>query len=160
MSTVFVASVVIAIVVIFCLAFITASKWRNKKKLSGLLKHFSKLGTSHNLSFTSQEVLADKIIGLDGPNRKVLVLEKKLNEVHSYVIDISQVQDCLFNKTERNYVCTIGLAFRFKNENAVIDLCFYNSMVNSIYELQMLESKARHWESILSKLLTKDKKRA
>jgi len=54
-------------------------KHRNKRfdKLSYL--QLSKLGSIFNLSFSSQEILSNKIIGLDGIKRKLLVAEKIMN---------------------------------------------------------------------------------
>ena len=59
-----------------------------KKKKEKLFVFFSKLGSLYNLSFTGQEILRDKIIGLDGPRRKLLIVEESLNKYNSIIIDL------------------------------------------------------------------------
>ena len=160
MSTIVVAAIILAVVLLFSFLFVYASKIHSKRKLVQSLDRFSKLGSAHNLSFTSQEVLTDKIIGLDGLNRKLLVVEEKDKEFHSYIIDLGKVKTCSVKKSMNNYSNHVSLEFYFKENEKPVSLCFYSSIVSSVYEAEALESKAKDWESMLSKLLIKDSKRA
>ena len=140
---------------------------RLRKSRAGLLTSFSRLGSSHNLSFTSQEILADRILGFDGLNKKLLVLEKRAGHYDWFTINMEDVESCTVKnvyhwdnasgRTLRHLderVSKVALVFCFKKEGRSIELPFYSSETNEPGELKMLETKARGWESFLSKLLT------
>jgi len=83
MSTIIVAAILVGAVIVIGGLLISVADKQKVKKRNQLLNRFSELGTIHNLSFSSQEVLNNSIIGLDGINRKILVL--------------SQIDDALFD---------------------------------------------------------------
>ena len=51
---------------------------------------------------------------------------------------------------------SIDLEFAFKNSNELGSVSFYDSNVNSIYEMGELKAKAETWEAVLSKMIFKD----
>jgi hypothetical protein len=140
---------------------------RLRRSRAGLLTSFSRLGSCHNLSFTSQEILADRILGFDGLNKKLLVLEKRAGHYDWFTINMEDVESCtvmsvyhwdkVSERTQKRLderVSKIALVFCFKKEARPIELPFYTSETNELCELRMLEAKARGWESFLTKLLT------
>ena len=52
----------------------------------------SELGSKFNMSFSSHEVLGNKIMGLDGINKKLLILEQTNDRSHSYIIDLDEAK--------------------------------------------------------------------
>jgi len=132
--------------------------------MNNLLKHFSQLGTENNLNFSSQEVLNNCILGLDGINRKILVVSREDDFYSSFMIDLNEVKTCtvkkvygtikvgdLKNHRLDQYLEKIILQFDLDRKPSV-EIVFYKNHDNHIYETQELEQKARHWEAILSKM--------
>jgi hypothetical protein len=60
-------------------------------------------------------------------------------------------------KMEKHLRC-IDLKFGFKRNAQPILISFYDSSVNSIYEMGELEAKAKEWETVLSKMIVKELK--
>lgn len=167
MSTVVVALILLSFVFVVSFLFVWTSKRQAKKRTSQLLHRFSTLGTENNLSFSSQEIFRSKVIGVDGVQRKILVLEHLENNAFDwYFIDLKEVQSC---KITTQYatppvptaasgnlnetVAFIGLEFRHRQSGHVVSLPFYQHLGNSVYELSALKAKAKDWESMLSKML-------
>jgi hypothetical protein len=138
-----------------------------KKKKEKLFVFFSKLGSLYNLSFTGHEILRDKIIGLDGPRRKLLIVEESLNKYNPLIIDLYEVCACtvkkiysainvgdLKNNTIEKYLITMALHFDFRNGNPPVMLPFYKNMTDSMHDIKRLETRTKHWERMLSKTLS------
>ncbi|HEY6975563.1 MAG TPA: hypothetical protein VH396_04700 [Chitinophagaceae bacterium] len=137
-----------------------------KKREEQMLIVFSRLGSLYYLSFTGQEILRDKILGLDGPRRKILIIQDHDHRYEFKLIDLCEVTDCKLKKTygamnggELNknelgkYLNKIALEFYLKNESQPIALEFYNGVTDSLYEMAELENRAKRWEAMLSKML-------
>src|SRR5689334_17409469 len=97
MSNLIVAAIIIGTITAICFLLITIANKQKNKRMNSIMKKFSNLGTTYNLSFSSQEVLGNVIIGLDGINRKLLILE--INSVQTdHVIDLHKVKHCTVKK--------------------------------------------------------------
>ena len=131
-----------------------------------MLVFFSRLGATYNLSFTGQEILRDKIIGLDGLRRKVLVVEQQDKKYNSQIIDLYEVETCKMKKIYTainsdgfkidridDYLNCIALEFDFKTGKDSVAVLFYKDESHSVYEIAELETKTKHWEAMLSKML-------
>jgi hypothetical protein len=164
MSTILVAVILIGSVVTICLLLISIHHKHKREAMNNLLKHFSQLGTENNLNFSSQEVLNNCILGLDGINRKILVVSREDDFYSSFMIDLNEVKTCtvkkvygtikvgdLKNHRLDQYLEKIILQFDLDRKPSV-EIVFYKNHDNHIYETQELEQKARHWEAILSKM--------
>ena len=127
---------------------------------------FSELGTKFNMSFSSHVILGNKIIGLDGIKKRLLVSE--INNGHSkyYIIELDKVKTISVKKCyssiqpgELNrrkfeeFLKTIHLLFEYKNEADTIVLPFYENEIDNIDDLPKLERNARNWQLILSKMI-------
>ena len=172
MSILIVATIFIwTIIVIY---FLQTSNYRKLKHyhMNKILIHFSKLGTLYNLSFSSQEILGNVIIGLDGIHRKILILEVSDAIMNNYVIDLTEVKHCtvkkyygnikpggLKNNKMESFLEKICLHFEFHEEKESKEVVFYNHNANQLYELSVLEQKAIHWKEILEKMLVVGKPR-
>ncbi|MDQ3846531.1 MAG: hypothetical protein M3342_21355 [Bacteroidota bacterium] len=173
MSTLIVALIVVLgiAVVLFLLVFLHSRE--NKKRMGKMLRRLSELGSEHNLSFTGQEVLRNWLIGVDGIKGKLLFLENDGADSNWTIIDLTEAKSCRVRKVVSHktngdssakgmetYLHAIVLEFDFKNSDYTIALPFYKLISNSIQEAQELEAKARNWESILLKMMTKELERA
>jgi hypothetical protein len=145
-----------------------------KNRHKGFDKHnylyLSKWGSAFNLSFSSHEILGNKIIGLDGIKRKILVAEKNNESGRPYIIELAKVTAItvkkIYNsikagalKTRRieEFLESILLQFEYANEKDAIVLPFYERKLNEIQDLRGLEKKARNWQMILSKIAATQK---
>src|SRR5690349_19568957 len=52
--------------------------------------HLSRLGTDHNLSFSSSVAIGEKMIGLDGIKKKILVCDYANDQ--SFIIELDKVK--------------------------------------------------------------------
>lgn len=133
-----------------------------------MLSFFRKVAFVHKFSFTGQEVLRDMALGLDGPNRKLLIVEEKNKNYDSHIIDLSEVSTCKVRKVyaaidinsykknrPEEYLKSMALEFEFKTTRSSITAYFYRNESNSIYEIKELETRVRNWETMLSKMLQK-----
>ena len=88
------------------------------------------------------------------------------NDDNIRCIRMSEVKSCSVEKnhdsivigTEKqakaeSHLRSIDLKFIFKNGADPVSVSFYDSSINSIYEIAELESKAKTWEVLLSKML-------
>ncbi|HEU4632831.1 MAG TPA: hypothetical protein VFS22_02540 [Flavisolibacter sp.] len=147
-------------------------KFLKAKKMKQFL-YLSEQGTKNDLRFSSQEVIGDKIIALDGRKRMLLLLEERDGRKLHHTIDLEEVESCtlkkiysrinageLKRKKMEEFISTIALQFDFKNKKQLpVQLNFYDRDLNYIAELKPLEAKARGWQAVLSKLLTGQEKK-
>ena len=156
----------LAILFIFrALTFLTKF---NKKKKEKLFLRLSREGTANNLIFCSQEALQNKVIGIDGVHRKIMILEKNKHKYDYSIISLDEVQNCevITNSGSLNVDKykgletgktrdAIELQFEFNNHAQPTSIIFYDSLINSKKELSLLKEKAEYWRVMFSKLLTR-----
>ena len=166
MSTIIVAAILISVITGICLILVSINNKHRQKTASELLNHFSKLGTENKLSFSSQEILENCIIGLDGIQRKLLILKKiDKDEYDSILLDLNEVKKCSkkniytrvnigTNKKERfeNHLDKIVLDFDFIDNREPVQILFFEPITNHIFAMSELEQKAKKWETILSQI--------
>lgn len=162
MATLIVSLVIIAGIVLLIMGFSFLNKRNKIAKEQKLIKLFNNAGEENGLSFSSQEVLRNKIIGLDGLNRKFVVVNE--NEVR--VISIDDVRKCSMQKNIETYtradekssgyemfVKNIFLEFEFKDKRPAEKIIFYDNLLQPQAEEKLMEAKVRDWEIILSKMI-------
>jgi len=155
----------VAVLIFGSLTFFTKT---DKKKRKNLFLRLSQEGTANNLTFCSQEILQNKVIGIDGIHRKIMILEKINDTYNCSVISLDEVQNCeLITRFGSLNACNlkrfelekkpdaIELRFEFKNQAQHASIMFYNSLINSKRELVLLKAKAEYWSVMLSKMLTR-----
>ena len=167
MSTILIAAILVTGIAAITITLVAINNKHQKKSRGRLLHRFSEVGSDNNLSFTSQEILNGGIIGLDGLNRKLVILEKNNDEFNWSVINLEDIKSCtvkkifqatpigaLKRKTIEEHLEKIVLHLEMKNEKASIEIPFFVFSENHIYQLAEMEQKAKHWEAILSKFIT------
>jgi len=165
MSIIAIALLIIITTVCIPLIFVLINKKNREKKNKILLSFFMQEGFKLGLSFSSQEILRSKIIGLDAAKQTLLIFDFN-KDGNIRCINISEVKTCTIEKNHDSIVIgtarqakpeshlrSVDLKFVFKNGAEPISISFYDSNVNSIYEMAELESKAKTWEVLLSKML-------
>ena len=170
MSTLIVAAIVIVSIILFCLIFIYINKKSERKQKEKSLNLFKEAGFKYDLSFSNQEVLRNKIIGLDGLKRTLLVFE--FAPVKTVIcINMAEIKNCRVAKEYENvnigtekknkiekHLKSIVMRFDFIHSAEPVSISFYDSGFNSVYEMAELEAKAKHWVSVLSKIIVEDQK--
>jgi hypothetical protein len=170
MSTLIVAAILIASTILISLFFIYVNKKSDKKQKDKFLTLLTEAALRHNLSLSSQEFLSTGLIGLDGVKRTLLVIEFR-NANSATCINLDEIKSCTLskefssisfgsqknNKIEKS-ITAIGIRFNLKKSNEPLFVSFYDSGFNSIYEITELETKARNWVSILSKMTMTEQK--
>lgn len=167
MSTLIVAIIIVASVAGICLLLVWINNKHKRETMNELLHHFSEAGTKNNLTFSSQEFLPDRILGLDGIHRKLLIVNRKnTNELVADVINLDEVKSCrvkkyytaipagsLKSKRLEQLLESVVLYFELDNNKPPIEIAFYRQLDHHVYQLKELEQKAKDWETILSKML-------
>ena len=166
MSTFIVAGILIGIIIAICLLIYFIDKKEKRKHMKQFLKEFSELGSNYKLSFSSQTIQRESVIGLDGIHRKVLILNIIKSPVEHHLIDLDEVKSCTVKKTYgsinkgglkdrklEQYLEKVSLCFEFKTSKGAIAVSFYSSLEDYVHQAPELEQKAKDWEVILSKML-------
>ena len=166
MSTIIVAAILISAITGVCLVLVSINNKHRQKTASELLDHFSKLGTENTLSFSSQEILENCMIGLDGKQKKLLILNKNDNVGYvSSLVDLNEVKNCSKRniytrvnigtiKKERfeNHIDKIVLDIDFIDNRQPVQIVFFAPITNHVFAMSELEEKAKKWERILSQI--------
>lgn len=161
--------IMLSVAVLLCCVLLIAMRNRQKQKeMKRLLDYFSRLGSKYGLTFSSLEVLKHCIIGLDGVQRKLLVLNgiNKGGLLTEYVIDLNEVSECTVRKKYgsiqvnglrrrrlEQYLRKVTLHFRYHAGRQPADIPFYRREEDRISELPALERKVERWKVMLTKLL-------
>jgi len=160
-----IAVVMVLVIAAISLILVRISNHHRKIKTQKMMHHFSQLGTSNALAFTSQEILQDVVIGLDGINRKLLILHNQHESFEWKVVDLAQVHNCSVKKVyltsgpahaREAHLDRLVLAIELKQGGGIMEVPFFTHSKNHIYQLAEMEQKAKYWVAVLSKLNTKD----
>jgi hypothetical protein len=166
MSTLIVAAIIVGFILAICLLLRFIDRKQNKDRKKELLNHFVQSGTNNGLKLSSQEILNSGIIGLDGIQRKLLILNGHNGEFNSQVIDLDEVKTCSVkkhyttitmgnpkNSKPEQHLEAVVLHFCFYESKLPIEIPFYSHIHDPIYQLSERDQRARYWEMILTKML-------
>ena len=165
MSILIIAVVVLAIIAAVWLMTISINHNQKQKEQARMLKQFNRLAAAQRINLSSQEVLNGTIMGLDGLQRKLLVMKKRGRGTSlSKLIDLSEVTRCSAvryyrpfisgakkNVTPEEQLEKIVLRFQM-NEGTAEEVVFYSHYSDPVLEATALANKARHWETLITKL--------
>lgn len=139
----------------------------SKRRIENLVRKLSREGAANQLTFCSQEILHDKVLGIDGIHRKIMILEKKKDSYHYSIISLDEVHDCqlvtnsnlmnngnLKKMNATSYPATLELQFEFNNHTKPASIIFSNGIFNSKREFDFIKAKAEYWCTMFSKMLT------
>ena len=164
MSNIIVAVIIIAVVILVCLLLAVVHSKQKRKAMNELLNYFRQAGTDNDFSFSSEEVLHNSVLGLDGVQRKLLLVTREGSIFHSSVIDVNNIRACTVKKyygtihagdlrkqVLEHYLERIVLHLEPDGQSPV-EIVFYRHTDNHLFEIPELEQKARNWETFLTKM--------
>ena len=147
----------------------------NKRKSvkERLFRQLSKEGSANNLVFCSQEMLSNKVMGVDGIHRKLMILEKVGRKYQSGIISLDAMQSCDLKKSYGSKVnenagdvqieralSKIELQLGARNDGRPASITFYDHLLNSRREVVLMKAKAEYWSVMFSKMLVGQVKEA
>ena len=126
----------------------------------------SEYGSKLNLSFTSHLILGNRIAGLDGIRKCLLVLDMGDDGERVCFIDLNDIatvtlsksygsinREELVHKGIQDFLEKVQLKFKFKDKNETIVLPFYDATTDEKTNRARLEKNAASWQKLLSKML-------
>ena len=172
MSNIIVAAIVVASVVFVCILLVGIHNKQKRIAMNKLLNYFREAGTTNNFSFSSEEVLHNCVLGLDGVRRKMLVVTREGSFFHASTIEVDDIRTCSVKKIYgtiqagdlndhrlEQYLHKIVLHLEL-NKSSAFEIVFYRDSDNHLFETPELEQKARNWETFLTKMQKPIKKTA
>ncbi len=171
MMTGFLITIVLAgAAIALYLLYTSLAEKKKKKEWQRMIRQFNRLGSSHGLQFSNREVLNQAVIGIDSLQHKILILKKRGNHnALSRLISLPELKSCSVSTkygtsgTNKKALLSggplesIALGFVFHNGQTE-ELVFYHHRINPIMEITSLANKARHWNTIIHKMLTTTQK--
>lgn len=168
----FVLMIIVAalVLVISITGLLFAPQQKLKRTMDNLIDSFSRLVMEQGLNLSGQQLLRDAVMGLDGVHRKFILVRKRHQDVETMVVDLDDIKSCSIKKhyggISRGSLKTNALDHYLErihlrlllHGKPPLELEFYNRNFNKLKELAPLETKARHWESLLSKMQLPQKK--
>ena len=132
-------------------------------------RRFSDQGSQSSLSFSSQLVLRDRIIGLDGLKKKLLISESKDRGTSYSIIELDKVKSVsvkksytgikageLDKRTFEEFTRSIQLFFEYYDGTEEI-IPIYETELDEPSNLPRLEKMVRKWQVILTKMIRTNK---
>jgi len=173
MSTILVAVILVSFIAAVVLALIWVNNRDRKKATLNLLNKFSDKAMENNLSISSQEVLDNTLIGVDGVQRKLLIVKKiGTDRYDSHLIDLREVKSCRKKSVYKsanlaggkksgigNHVEKVMLEFEYTDGGTLPKLISFGSLDNHILTMSELDEKAKKWEGMIAKLLSNEFKK-
>lgn len=159
---------ILIITLVFFIAYLRMISFAAKRKKEKLFLRLSKEGDANELTFCSQELLTNKLIGVDGIHWKIMIIERNKNHYHSSIISLEEVHHCHVVTNEDEMACSnlktfsaqiknvvLELRFEFIKPQNTVSIIFAKGLKTSKRELEFLRSKAEYWSVMFSKMLTK-----
>jgi hypothetical protein len=155
-----ITAIIAALLVIISLGY-----YRKQTKAEGVYISFKNAATAFNLSFTKQEVLGNRVIGIDAANNKLLFLEARGNKHDGYLINLDEIKGCSVKRVYgamhtdgsnlESYVNSVALKLDYKNGAKPTVLIFYDRTINAENEMRERATQAKAWQALLSMALIK-----
>ena len=169
MPTIITAVILLLITILLISGFVLLHKRKIAKRTKRRIDLLHTAAETYGLTFSAQEILENNLLGIDGIKQKLLIILFGTKET-VHIIPMKDVATCILHKEyEKINVGTdkkekielrlrsIDLLFSYKASPGTFTVCFYDSYVNHEFEKNALETKARQWEMMLTKMIVSKK---
>ncbi len=142
---------------------------RMKQKRENLLK-LREIGRRFNLNFCKYAAIGNKLMGLDGKKRKLLVTGQDHVNDESHIIDLENVKSVSFvkhygsiragelsKKRFDDFLHFIHLKFEHHGNTDPTNLSFYNRQTDGRLDVKRLIMRSRLLQNVLSKLIASNR---
>ncbi len=154
-------SIIILFLLLLPLSVLPVVKRIRRRRHANMLNKFNDLLIDHNLHLSGQECFCNRIFGIDGVGRKLLLLWRKKKRFQHTVIHLDEVKHCSLKKcyyekmpeTAGN-LKSLQLVFTFKKNKSPVEIAFFKEREPAAGSLSDLESRAHQWEKVLTKMQT------
>jgi hypothetical protein len=167
MSSIIVAGILVLAIAGIAFFLVTLEKKNKQKMQNEMAEILSDFSIKYDLSISRQEYLRNMIIGLDGINKKILVVfATKNNNFRHLLIDLGKVKNCMVKNYYSSsntghskepkpalYLERLVLEFEYVNQYPNEEIVFYDHITNNTNQLAELEEKAKHWRTLANKLV-------
>ena len=166
MSTLLIAAVLLAAIIVIVVFLISIDRKQKRNAMNTFFNCLSEAGSLHKLNFTSQEFLNNIALGLDAPQRRLLILTRVDRDIYrDRIINLDHVQCCSVKKNY-GYINTGDLKTNKQEKHlekimlhmslydgSSTDISFYSHINDPISRAIETEEKAKRWEAIINPLL-------
>lgn len=168
-SAIIIAAIILIAITVFILLFRFLHQFFSKKDNNALYDAYSEYAIANEFTASSEVLINDTIIAIDGKKRSILVVknEKELKPVFQ-LIALDDVKQCAvqeeycnamlgygWNKKEDTYINNIHFKIDCKNKEKSVSILFYEYGKNSPLQLPIISRQARNLEILFNKLLKK-----
>jgi len=174
MSTILVAIILISFITVVVLVLIRINNRDRKQVALDLLSKFRDKAVENDLSISSQEVVGNMLIGLDGIQRKLLIIKKLAPDKYaSQIIHLNAVKSCSKKPIYKNVnvgdhkgtrlekqVEKIALEFEYIDAATSTEVISFEILSNHMLTMSQLNEKVSKWERMISKLLSNEFKKS
>lgn len=161
----FLFAVILTIAITIAVSLIIVSLYHYRKQINteNLPLSFKEAAAAFNLSIAKQEILGNRMIGLDERSKKLLFLQAHGNKHNGYLVDLNEIKACVVKKeygviheesldgsSLESYINGIALQFDYKNGANPTFLTFYDRSTNLESEMRKRAEQAKVWQDLLS----------
>lgn len=94
MSSIIVAAILVAFIILICTAVVFVHNKDSKKMADELMSHFSRVKAENRLVFLNQETLKNLALGLDEVQRKCLIVRTVKDRYDCFVFQLDELKNC------------------------------------------------------------------
>lgn len=164
MTIIFALLFIIAVVISASLLVILIISVRGQDKSGKLLSDFDHVAAEFGIIISRQEVMGNRIIGFDYVHNNLLYLTGQRNKNYLYLIDLNDIHSCTVKKeygpgtdfkqtgNRKTEVTKIALHLDYKNGLRSVVLPFFEKGIDPLSEMPARATKAREWQSLLSRV--------
>lgn len=166
MSTLIVAGILIASILLISIAFIINHKNGEQKKRASILAQFDGELSQRGLAFSKRLLLRNRILAIDALNGSLLVLE--VVPTKKFIsIPLDHINHCVTTKNYENinmgsgkrevierHLRSIGLELHLKTSADPVFIPFFESNSDGMFQIAELEAEAKNWEMFLVKTVS------
>lgn len=103
MDTMVTVAVLLCSVVVICLTLNEIAHKAQQKKLNRLLRYAAAFASQHNLRFSSQEVLHNSVLAIDGVYRTLVYVKQDVgDQMETMIVKLQDVRHCTVRTIHRS----------------------------------------------------------
>jgi hypothetical protein len=169
MTPIFSIFFIISVVISAALLVIILSAQYKPRRFKKLLSRFKVAAAESGASISKQELIGNRVIGVDAEDGKLLYFSTAGNKHDGYFVDLYDIKSVEVKReygfTFDNYsrkkiaetdVSKIALHLFYKNGAKRLVLPFYDNMDDEPSDIELRSHQAKEWRDLLSSIAARD----